>query len=114
MTPSLTVPVATMDRVQAQEFMDGWNAEIRSLSRRRRSDLELIERSHLRAAGIQRISGGPRSKDELITAILEYRYPSKRHSEALHVLNDGNCGSACRFCHPHTALGCCNCGLGNA
>lgn len=64
--------------------------------------LREIERQHLAAQGIQRLAGGPGTKDELVNAILAIEYPVALLNEAGHVLfhRSGQIWSACELCRP--------------
>jgi hypothetical protein len=89
-----------MTKGQAHALRAAHASEARALTRMTRHELAVIERCDLAARDIERIMGGPASKDELIGAILEMRYPAARQNEAVHVLGHDSRGwSACNFCH---------------
>lgn len=103
----------TMTVPEAQEFRAGYEAEVRELSRKSRTELASIEAAELSGRGMQRLFGGPQSKDELINAIVGYRYPLERLNETTHILyhEPGESWSACEWCHPHGGEHC-DCALG--
>jgi hypothetical protein len=89
-----------MTRDEAAALRAAEGAEVRLLSRKSRHELAAIEASEGAARGLTHLFGGPSSKDALIRAILEFRYPQARQNEAAHVLghNPGERWSACEWC----------------
>jgi len=90
----------TMDAEKARAFRDGYEQQVKALSRTSRRQLEIIDRTELRAHGITRIMGSL-SKDELIRDILDLRGFSKDLlNESTHWLyhKPGEPWSACEFC----------------
>lgn len=90
----------TMTRDQAAALRGAWDADARLLSRKPRHELAAIHRSELAARGGQILTGGPVSKSELLTAILNLRFPPERQHEAIHTLHHqpGENWSACQWC----------------
>lgn len=92
--------IATMSTSEAQAFRDAYGAEVSRLSRKTRTQLRQIDAAALTARGMQRLYGGPQSKDELISEILGFSYPVDRLNETTHVLyhKPGENWSACDLC----------------
>jgi hypothetical protein len=90
-----------MDREHAAALIAAHDTDVRLLSRKPKYELVAIEAMELRAAGMERLFGGPVSKDEFLSSILDLRFPRERQDEARHVLHHtpGEVGStACQFC----------------
>jgi hypothetical protein len=105
--------MATMTITEAQTFRAAHDAEVRKLSRKSRAELASIDAAELAARGMQRLYGGPHSKDELINEIIGFHYPLERLNETTHILyhKPGESWSACEWCHPHGGEHC-DCALG--
>jgi hypothetical protein len=72
------------------------NHDVRLLTSKTRHELAAIELQE----GPTHLLGGPVTKDELIRAIIERRYPSARQNEAAHVIgHDTYRWTACNWCH---------------
>lgn len=72
---------------QAEEFMTSYQSEVRFLSRITAKNLRVVHARHMNERGMQMLLGGPVSKDELITAILElHGMGIGQLNEATHVL----------------------------
>ena len=85
-----------MTRDEAAALRAAAGAEVRLLSRKSRHELAAIEIQE----GPVHLLGGPVTKDELISAIIERRYPAARQNEATHVIgHPGRGWTACDFCH---------------
>lgn len=86
---------------QAKEFMLSYQSEVRYLSRMSAKDLRVVHARHMTANGMTSIFGGPVSKDELITAILELNGMGvDKINEATHVLyhSADMPNTACKTC----------------
>jgi hypothetical protein len=90
----------TMSREEAEKLFAEQGQELRDLSASRRIDLVAFYRQLLAADQIEILWGGPRTKDELISAILELRFPRSQVDEMTHVLyhQPGDVWSACGHC----------------
>jgi hypothetical protein len=60
---------------EARAYVRHHDAAARDLSRMNRASLQALELDALSATGAQRLYGGPVSKDELASSILELRFP---------------------------------------
>lgn len=67
--PDFSVPGAALAYIEAHD------ADVRKLTGMNRGQLREAYRAELDARHIIGVSGGPRTNDELIGAILEYRFP---------------------------------------
>jgi hypothetical protein len=84
---------------QALMFRAACGAFARRMSRKTRSALAAEYRADLAALDRQILSGGPRSKDELVSALVELHYPAATLNMTSHVLyHDGGGWSACAWC----------------
>jgi len=94
------VKQSEMTRDEAAALRAAAGADVSALARKTRHELVVIERSEAAAHNIEHLFGGPSTKDELIRAICEFRYPTDRQNEATHVLhhNPGERWSACEWC----------------
>lgn len=93
-----------MTREHAAALRAAAGADVAVLSRKSRHELAAIWQSELAARNTESLFGGPRTKQELIGAISELRYPIARQNEATHVLGHqpGERWSACEFCQCQT------------
>ena len=103
-----------MNETEARTLREAHNAYVRFLDgiSRYRLAAELVELETER--GIIHLYGGPSTRDELISALCEIRYPAAKLNEAGHVLwhSYGAVNSACKLCHGqgnHDDLNC-DCG----
>lgn len=96
----MTVKTSDMSKDFADALRAARDSDVRALSRMTRHELVVLERAELAAAGFERLAGGPTSKQELISEIVNRRYPIARQNEAIHVLHHqpGEVWSACEFC----------------
>lgn len=85
---------------QAAAFRAAYAADLAVLNRKTKAELVAIERSELAARNRERIYGGPVTKAEYLSSILEMRWPVARSNEASHVLNHGpgETWSGCQWC----------------
>lgn len=90
----------TMTRRQANKLFAEYGQAMRDLSASRRADLAARYAQILADRGVEIVSGGPRTKDELIMAIRDVRYPAELLDEMTHVLyhEPGSVWSACGYC----------------
>lgn len=88
-----------MTAVQARQFMDAYNATVRTLDRTSKAKLAEIERRELADRGITRLYG-TMSREDLLKSIVDMRFPSERWQLANHTLyhNTGDNWSACQYC----------------
>jgi hypothetical protein len=86
----------------------GHGAYLRRLSNMTRKQLK-----EEYAGEVTVLAGGPRTRDELISALNQIRYPAAERSMWQHVLYHETAGwSACPYCHPHDGERC-ECELGS-
>ena len=85
---------------EAHAYRAAHDAEVKALAKMTRAQLATLETAGLRDAGQVRIMGGPASKDELIRAIIDRKYPREQMNLASHVLyhKPGERWSACQIC----------------
>src|SRR5487761_1129592 len=105
----MSLTTTAMTEAQARIFREAWNAAAKRYSRMSKAQLQAEDAAALADAGMQRIYGGPASKDELIADILNPRgYTTARLNETTHVLyhGPGEAWSACDWCHPHQGAPC--------
>jgi hypothetical protein len=89
-----------MNETQARTLREAHDAYVKRLSRRTLPALHGDYRNELAANGRQLLMGGPVTRDELISALAELRYPAAKLNEASHVIGHQARGwSACNFCH---------------
>ena len=88
-----------MTTTEARELRAAWNADVKTLSRKPRAQLAEIDRAELASRGTYRVFG-KLSKDELISDIIDMRYPREQMNESIHVLYhvDGVTNSVCDLC----------------
>lgn len=96
----------------ATAYRAAYNDRMSALYRLTKPKLRSIDRAHMAAQGVERIYGGPATREELIRAILDDEYPVSLLNESSHVIwhQPGESWSACRWCHPHDG-GTCECEL---
>lgn len=91
----------------AHMYVDAQGAYARRLSNMTRKGLQAEYAAALDDRGMVLLAGGPRTRDELIGAALELRYPAARSNMVAHVLyHDATDWTACLYCHPHEGHGC--------
>jgi hypothetical protein len=85
-----------MTKDQATALRAAHNHEVKHLTRMTRHELAAIEIQE----GPAHLLGGPVTKDQLIAAIIERRYPIARQNEAAHVIGHHSYKwTACNWCH---------------
>lgn len=94
-----TAPAISMGAVSARGLLKAHDDDARKLSRLTRAQLTVVDNSELAARSMSRLVG-KLSKDELISDILELRYPIADRNQAIHVIHhvDGLTNSACEWC----------------
>lgn len=75
-----------MTKTEAQTFRSDHDSSARMLNRMSKSTLKVVYNRNLSSRGYQIVSGGPASKDELISAILAFEFPIAKLNESIHVL----------------------------
>lgn len=86
---------------EAKSFRLSYDAEVKFLSRMSKQGLRTVEARHMNELGIVRAFGGPESKDEFITSILNMAgFTIDRLNESIHVLyHDASTpNEACKSC----------------
>jgi hypothetical protein len=81
------------------------DARVKALSRLGATTLRELEGAQLAAQGVQRVAGGPASRDELVGAIVDAEFPRALMDEASHVLyhKPGETWGACQWCQPRVS-----------
>jgi hypothetical protein len=89
-----------MTRRHAEELQSQHGQMARDLQATKVRDLKDTYRRILEAGGMVLISGGPATRDELVSAILAERFPLEQLNQASHVLyhKAGERWSACDYC----------------
>ena len=82
----MTATQTPMSELQARTIREARDGYVQSLSRKTKAALAALHREELAALGREILFGGPASKTELITALVELRYPLAKLNEAIHVL----------------------------
>ena len=90
-----------MNELQARTFREAHDGYVRSIYRKPKATLAAMYRDELADQGKQILFGGPGSKDELISALTELRYPLAKLNESIHVLYHDSevVNEACEFCN---------------
>ena len=105
----MTAPTATFPTAHdALTYRHDYDVRMKALYRKTMPTLHDIERAHLAGQGMTRLSGGPSTKEELISTILDAEYSRDKLNEAIHVAyhSPGESWSACEHCHPHEGQRC--------
>lgn len=91
-----------MNETQARTFFEARSHYTQDISRKTKLQLTLAYHDELRAHGQAILFGGPATKTELISVLVEMRYPLARMNEAIHVLyhTDGIVNEVCAYCNP--------------
>lgn len=89
-----------MNETQARTLREAHDGYVRSIYRKPKTQLAAMYRDEQAAHGIQTLYGGPATKDELVSALTELRYPLARMNESVHVLyhTAGIVNDACDHC----------------
>ncbi len=93
--------VPLMSEHEASEYRRAHDRDVRMLNRLSKKALREISAAELAESGIIRVAGGPVTKAEFITEILDRRWPITRLNETSHVLyhHSGERWSACDWCN---------------
>lgn len=91
-----------MNELQARTLREAHDGYVKSIYRKPKAQLAVMYRAELADRGRQVLFGGPSSKDELISALTELRYPLAQMNESIHVLYhvDGISSDVCAYCNP--------------
>jgi hypothetical protein len=89
-----------VNELQARVIREAHDSYVKSIYRKPKAALAQMYRSELAAQGRTILYGGPGSKDELISALVELRYPLAKMNESIHVLyhRDGLTNDVCEWC----------------
>lgn len=89
-----------MNETQARTIREAHDGYVKSIYRKPKAALAQMYRSELADRGQYILFGGPSSKDELVSALVELRYPLAKMNESIHVLyhQDGITNDACEWC----------------
>ena len=89
-----------MNETEARTLREAHDGYVKSIYRKPKAQLAALYRDEQAARGIQTLYGGPASKDELISALTELRYPLAKMNESIHVLYHGGgiVNDACDQC----------------
>ena len=89
-----------MNETQARTLREAHDGYVKSVNRKPKAQLAIMYRAELADRGTQLLYGGPASKDELINALVELRYPLAKMNESIHVLYhvDGITNDVCEHC----------------
>lgn len=83
----MSATTVTMTREEAAAFRKGHDAQVKRLWRMGKVALAIEERRLMKNQGIERVFGGPVTKDEFISSVLELRgYTITRLNEATHTV----------------------------
>lgn len=91
-----------MNEIQARTLREAHDGFVSRISRMTKAQLGSLYRGDLVERGQTVVYGGPASKDELISALVELRYPLAQMNESIHVLYhvDGITSEVCEYCNP--------------
>ena len=89
-----------MNQDQALILREAANAYAKSIYRKSRHELAGLYRAELADRGQYLAFGGPVSKDEYVSALMQLRYPVAKMNESVHVLYhvDGITNDICEHC----------------
>lgn len=92
-----------MDQLQARTLREAHDGYVHSIYRKPKAVLAGMYREELAVRGQFLAYGGPATKDELISALVELRYPRARMNESIHVLyhTEGIVNEVCAYCNPN-------------
>lgn len=91
-----------MNETQARILREAHDGYVKSIYRKPKAQLATMYRAELAAQGTTLVYGGPASKDELVSALVELRYPLAKMNESIHVLwHTGEIrNEVCEYCNP--------------
>lgn len=75
-----------MNQTEARTLREGHNAYVKRLDRMTKAALAVEYRREMTEQGMTSLFGGPVSKEELIRALCELRYPIAKLNESIHVI----------------------------
>ena len=88
-----------MTETEARAFRAAYQGAVTRYSRMSKTALAAEERALMADQGIQRVYGGPASKDEFLSSVLDLRgYTIARLNEATHVLHHTETWPDCEYC----------------
>ena len=87
-----------MNETEARTFREAHDAYAKRLTRTAKAQLANMYRLELADLGMTSVYGGPQSKDELISALMELRYPVATLNEGTHVLYHDVIWPDCQHC----------------
>lgn len=87
-----------MDKTEAHIFREAWNAYVKRISRLPVAKLRQVYADDMRERNMFSLYGGPKSKDELISALVELHYPNEKLNEAIHVTGHDVIWPDCPYC----------------
>jgi hypothetical protein len=91
----------TVNELQARTIHKAYDSYVKSIHRQTKAQLADAYRGELADRGQILAYGGPASKDELISALIELRYPRAMMNETIHVLyHQDFISSVCAYCNP--------------
>jgi hypothetical protein len=92
---------APVNELQARTIREAHDGYVKSIYRKPKATLASMYRQELAARGYHLLYGGASSKDELISALVELRYPLAAMNLSVHVLYhvDGISNDACEHCN---------------
>jgi hypothetical protein len=90
-----------MNETQARIIREAHDSYVKTIYRKPKTTLAHMYRQELADRGREILYGGPASKDELISALVELRYPLASMNESVHVLyhTDGITNEICEQCN---------------
>lgn len=95
----MSATTVTMTPDEAAAFRKGYDAQVKRLWRMGKVALAIEERRLMKDQGIERIHGGPVTKDEFISSVLELRgYTIGRLNQATHVAAHDVDWPDCPYC----------------
>lgn len=88
-----------MNQTEAATFRLAHDAYVKRLDKLSTGKLKFEYKRELAERNTYSVMGGPRSKDELISALVELRYPIKKLNESIHTMaHDAQPWPDCEFC----------------
>lgn len=92
-----------MNELQARLIREAHDGYVHLLARKPKAELARLYGEELAAHGRTLLFGGPASKDELIGALVEMRYPLVKMNESIHVLyhTPEIVNEICEWCNPN-------------
>lgn len=97
-----------MNETQARTLIEARSGYTQTISRKTANVLRIMFREDQAERGMQTLFGGPVTKQELISALVELHYPLTKLNEATHVLYHSAefPNEACPWCDPHPCPQC--------